>query len=63
MGYEYKTELQGREVKFVYSVARSNGQITRYSVYAVYDDVFYTFYLYTSDFDEVKNFLNSMKKS
>lgn len=61
MGYEYTAELEGGTLDFVYTVSRNNGTVSKYSVYTVYEGVQYTFYLYTSEWEEVKLMLDSVK--
>ncbi len=60
MGYKFSASYGENVLDFVYTVSHSTEGITGYKLYTIHNDVQYSFYLYTSDWDEVKTILNNL---
>lgn len=60
MGYKFSADYGNAVLDFVCTVSRDSEGVTGYKLYTVYGDVQYTFYLYTSDWAEVKIILENL---
>ncbi len=60
MGYKFQASYGAVTLDFVYTVSHGSEGITGYKLYTVYDGIQYSFYLYTSEWDEVKTILNNL---
>lgn len=60
MGYKFSASYGETVLDFVYTVSHGTEGITGYKLYTVHEGVQYSFYLYTSDWGEVKTILNNL---
>lgn len=60
MGYKFSASYGETVLDFVYTVSHGTDGVTGYKLYTVHEDVQYSFYLYTSDWGEVKTILNNL---